>query len=96
MRPRQRIEIWGAAQPFAYWIPPDITSSILDGFVRPQDVIVETHLPKARAVPFAEFIGRALLEKVDELEQVCVFRKPLGEKVNVIGHDAKSMEREVP
>ncbi len=61
------------AEPLAYWIPPNVTGNILDDLLRPQNVIVVTHLPEPPAMGLFEFIRRALFEGVDELDQIgCV------------------------
>ncbi len=84
------------AEPLPYWIPPNVTGNILDHLLRPQNVIVVAHLPKALAVSFFEFIRRALFEGVDELDQVGGVRESLTKEMSVVRHDAIGVKREIP
>jgi len=84
------------AQPFSYWIPPNVAGDVLDDLVGPQNVIVVPHLPEALAVSFLEFIRRVLFEGVDELNQVGGVRGSLTEEMNVVRHDAIGVKGEIP
>jgi hypothetical protein len=84
------------AEPFSYWIPPNVAGDVLDDLVGPQNVIVVTHLPKAPAMSLFEFIRRALFEGVDELNQVRSVRESLTKEMNVVRHDAIGVKREIP
>jgi len=85
-----------AAKPLAYWIPPNVAGNILENLLRPQNVIVVAHLPKALAVSFFEFIRCALFEGVDERNQVGGVRESLTKEMNVVRHDAIGVKREIP
>ena len=84
------------AEPLPYWIPPNVTGNILDHLLRPQNVIVIAHLPEPPAMSLLEFIRRALFEGVDELNQVGSVQESLTKEMNMVGHDAISVKREIP
>ncbi|MGB2900951.1 MAG: hypothetical protein WBB89_16950 [Candidatus Acidiferrum sp.] len=84
------------AQPFPYRIPPNVTGDALDDLVGPQNVIVIAHLPEPPAMSFLEFIRSALLEGVDELNQVRGVRESFTKEMNVVRHDAIGVKREIP
>jgi hypothetical protein len=84
-----------AAKSLAYRIPPNVTSNILDDFLRPQNVIVVAHLPEPLVMSFLEFIPGALFEGVNKLNQVGGVRESLTKEMNVVRHDAIGVKREI-
>ncbi len=84
------------AKPLPHGIPPDVAGNILRDLLRPQYVIVITHLPEPLAMSFFEFIGRALFEPIDKLHEIGGVRQTLTEKMNMVGHHAISMQRKIP
>ena len=82
------------AEPFSHWIPPNVAGNILDYLFRAQDVIVVALLPQSRPTFLTEFVGCALLEQVDESDQIGSLGKSLTEEMNVVWHDAVGVERE--
>lgn len=92
---REAIIARAGAQAFTDWIPPDVAGDVFDRFAASEDVVVVAALPQALVSSLHEFVGRALLELVDELYQVSGVSLSLGQKVEMVRHDAISVKREV-
>lgn len=85
-----------AAKPLSYGIPPNATGNILRHLLRPQYVIVIAYLPEPLAMGFFELIGRALFEGIDQLHEIGGVRETFTKEMNMVGHDAIGMQRNIP
>ena len=85
-----------AAKPLPYGIPPNVAGNILRHLLRPQYVIVIAHLPEPLTMVFFELIGRALFEGIDQLHEIGGVRETFTKEMNMVGHDAISMQRKIP
>jgi hypothetical protein len=94
LRSRKRIQIRLRAQFLPHRIPPNVTSNILNRFVRPQNVIVVAPLPKPTSMRLTELERRTLLEPIHKSYQVADLAKSFRQKMEVIGHRAIRMKTE--
>ncbi|MGA3178137.1 MAG: hypothetical protein ABSE19_12425 [Candidatus Acidiferrum sp.] len=75
-------------------IPPDVAGNGFEGIRGAEDVVVVTFLPEPHGKRFPEFEGGVLLEEADEFTEVRQRLRALCQKVQMVWHDAKGVEKE--
>jgi hypothetical protein len=79
---------------FSHGICPDVQSDACHLVGAAQDMVVEFGLLKGGAKSSAVLEGALLFEAAYEIEQVTLLRESLGEKMDVIRHEAVSVDGE--